>query len=216
MDESAIYRKRLWWVGLFFLAIILVIGIAIFLSLRGRGANLDVKVVPGDATVKIESQTYKPGKTTAPIGVHDVTVSREGFAPITQKVTVTSSLQPLIFALTPQSAEAKKWAADHQKEYSNAELIGGEADQKQADELISRYPLVDKLPFNTSFYQINYSVLDRQKNTIYIRIDSSSAMGRQVALEQIKAWGFQPTDYQIVFPGLRNPLDPKNVEINGE
>lgn len=216
MENETFYTKRLWWLALLIGGIFISLLIFFLLNRRDAGANLEISVVPDDAVVVIDGKEYRNGKNTVQPGTYMATANREGFVSLTQEVTITDTLQTLMFSLTPESEEAKQWAAKNQEAYSEAEAAGGEAALQQGQALRDRYPLVSKLPFDGSFYEINYAILDREKNTIYIRIDTTSPMGRQVALEQIKEWGFQPTDYQIVFPGLKNPLDPKELEIQGE
>jgi hypothetical protein len=216
MNNLEIYIRKLWWVGLIVLATIVAIIVFIVTSNRNADANLEVTVVPGDATVVINDSRYKPGKITVPPGEVTIKAEREGFATLTQKVVVADSLQQVVFALTAQSAEAKAWAKKNQKAYSNAETLGSIAAQQQSQVLNDKYPLLSKLPYDASFYKINYVSEDPKTNTIYIRIDSTSPMGRQVALEQIREWGYEPTDYKIIFAGLANPLDPSTQEITGE
>jgi len=216
MQATRIYFRKLWWVGLIILAVISGVIFLVITNQRNRNANLEVSVTPDDATVIIEGERFSPGKISVDPGTYDIDAKREGFETLTQRVTVSDDLLPVVFALTPVSDEAKEWAKKNQRAYADAEAAGGVAAQEQAKSLTEKYPLVSKLPFDGSFYKINYAIEDRQKNTIYIRIDSNAPVGRQVGLEQIKEWGYEPTDYKIIFPGLSNPLDPTTVEINGE
>jgi hypothetical protein len=211
--EMRLYVRKFWWVGLILLGIVISLVFFVVQSRRDAGANLNVLVVPGDATIVVEGKEYKPGKIHVEPGVREITASSDGFASLTQRITVTEKLTPLVFALTPESEEAREWAKENNKLYLEAEAAGGVAAQQQAQAAEERYPILSHLPYNGSFYKINYAVEDKQKNTIYIRIDATSAMGRQVALDQIKEWGYEPADYKIIFPGHANPLDQTTPEL---
>lgn len=214
MDNIAYYIRRLWWVGVLLAVMLIVVVLAVLLSRRNAAANIEITLVPDNAKVSIDGQPSKSGKSRVSPGPHNIKAASEGFQTLAQDINVTDNLQQVVFALTPISDEAKKWAREHQEDYARAEELGGQAAAQQNKDFAARYPLVDKLPYATGFYEINYSIEDRRKNTIYIRIDSTSPMGRQVALQQIRDWGYDPTDYKIIFPGLINPLDP--AEVQGE
>lgn len=216
MDENQLYAKRLWIVGGLVAAMLVAI-IAFFgLSFKDQAANLDIVSAPDDASFLINGKKFSAGKSSIDPGEYKIVGSREGFKSLTQTVTVGEDLTQVTFALTPESEEAKKWAKDHPEVYAEVEATAGQLAEQQGQAFRDKYPLVTKLPYNGSLYSINYARDLNNEGDIYIRIDTKSALGRQVAIAQIREWGFNPTDYSIIFPGLHNPFNPDDQETPGE
>lgn len=217
MNNLGWYIRKLWWVGFLLVAIFIVIIIFIVARVRTIGANLDIFVAPGNAKVYIDGQKSGDGRRKVSIGEHEIKVERDGYETSTQQVTASDELLQIAVALTPVSDKAKQEASKNQKAYSRAEELGGIQSQQEGQSVFDQYPLLARLPYDTGFYSINYAK-DTSDNdeSYYVRIDANGAIGRQVALKQIRDWGYDPTSYRIIFPGIDNPLDPAREGIVGE
>lgn len=216
MAATGLYEKRYWLIVILAIGMVGALIISLVVSRRDAGANLEIIAAPKDITIIIEDREYKAGKITLEPGTYTVRAEREGFANLTQEISVGDELKTVTFALTPETEEAKKLAAENRGTYAEVESLGGQIAQQEGQQFRDAYPLVGKLPRNTSLYSINYTHDLEKPGKIYIRIDSTSPVGRQVAIAQIREWGFDPTDYNIVFAGLYNPFDPAQEETPGE
>lgn len=214
MDGTQIYRRRLWLLVFLVTAMALSLIVFAILTMRNNNANLEIIAAPTGVNIVVDGKNYSPGKISLTPGKHMVRAEKEGFETITQDVTVDESLKQVTFALTPKTAEAQKIAEKDSRLYDQVESIGGQLAQEQGQAFTNANPIVAKLPKNTSIYAINYTRDIERPGQVYIRIDSTSPAGRQAAIAQIRTWGFNPTDYRIVFAGLINPFQPGVSGIN--
>ncbi len=148
--------------------------------------------------IKVSSTSYlKQGSYT-------LRAEAEGFKTSSKEVVVTAEPLETQIILSPISESAKTWAKDHERDYLKAEGTAGAQTRKEGEAFFETYPLTQILPIKGSYYAINYR-LDTKGGPI-IEITSTSALGRQVALEQIKSRGYNVSDYQLKFVGLDNPF----------
>ncbi len=218
MDDNynQLYKNRFWVIGGIILLMVLAVVVFLWLSNRDRNANLEIISVPDDAVFVIDGQRLEAGKHRLDSGEYEIKAERQGFESMTQRVELGTELKQVLFSMTPVSEEAKRWAQDHKQDYLDLEAIGGELSQQQGQEFAERYPIVARLPYSNSLMSINYTKDVTNPDNIYIRIDTTGPAARQVALAQIREWGYNPTDYDIVFAGAPNPFDPSIQEAPGE
>lgn len=181
----------------------IIIGIITFIGLvLGLGALLfshqsySFSVIPSDATVKLDgkqqplSKVYKTGS-----GKHPLVISRSGFASLTTTFSGDQSGSEL-FTLDPVSAEGYNWLQSHPDQEMAREAAGGAAFARNSDKLSTQNPLIKMLPFKLSNLRIDYGTQDSQ---LKIYVTAASPADRLEAIQLIRGFGYDPSDYIIVF-----------------
>lgn len=197
-------RKAL--VALVVLALVGLLLFAVFSALNARGKVAVVfKTAPRQVIIKMNGIVVDKNTRVLP-GDYSVTVEKEGFATYSQKLTVGKSggTLELPVALTPITNDARDIAKNEQKVYGELEALGGERAQQEGTNFLKENPLVRYIPYKTGYYAIDYG--RDNANNVVIQITASSPLGRRVALEKIRGWGYDPTDLRIQFLGFTNTL----------
>lgn len=84
---------------------------------------------------------------------------------------------------------------------------GSEFDQR----LTAKNPITKTLPTDAYIYKLGYRIdqSDKSGQSIKLTIKSDTASGRIAALREIKALGYDPTDYKIEFLNFENEVTRK-------
>ena len=207
-DSLQRHKKRI----VLAIALFLVVSIAwVIITFVGRVGKLPVvvAVVPSNATVTIDNQRYGNGTQWLKPGTYKVTVSKDGFATSNESTVVTDKKSQNVIAvsLKAESDEAKKWAAEHQKDYASNEQYGAIEASTDGKYFADTHPITTKLPFNDPYFTIGYTVDD--DNSVTLTVATPSPRYRFYAVEKIRQLGFDPTDFKIVFKDFHNPLEQK-------
>jgi hypothetical protein len=72
------------------------------------------------------------------------------------------------------------------------------------EEIIKKYPIVKKLPYNTFLIDINYSP-DSTMDSFTLVIDAREGY-RSSAINIIESWGYNPAEYNIKYNNHVNPF----------
>lgn len=197
---------------------VLIIGVSVLLTMLlffGTKFYLDkgkivvrIRAIPADSEITINGKRGSSGSKKLVPGNYTFSATRGGFAKAESTITVTKESEDINvrLLLTPVSEKAIKWASDHSDEYQELEAQAGEESAEQGEAFNEKYPITSRLPFKNLLFSINYTTLDT-KNGFKILIEASTAKDRQYAIRQIKNWGYDPSDYEIVFTNFNNPLD---------
>lgn len=186
-------------------AIIIVWALWTYADRYGK-TPLTVSIVPSSAKVTIDNRTLGGGTHWLKNGTYSITVEQEGFA--TQKstllVTTDKKQNVLAVSLTPVSDEAKKWAAEHERDYSKNEQYGAIEARENGEYFTNKNPITTRLPFNDPYFTIGYRA--DEDDTVIITIVTPSPRYRFYAVEKIRELGYDPTDFIIEFKDFKNPL----------
>lgn len=199
------FKKRLLIILVIVCAVItaLVVGIYTAISQQGK-TSVSLIVVGKNSKVLVDNKPVRGNPLYLEPGKYKVSAQANGFKPASKDVVVGEDKMTVTLILSPDSEEAEKWAKAHEDDYLKAEAVAGKQARAEGEDFNTRNPLVRILPYKTDYYSIDYRV-DKDENAI-IQITSSSALGRQVALEKIRSSGFDLTDYTFEFINLANPF----------
>lgn len=190
--------------------LLVMLAIATIVTLVGRigKVGLTVATVPRDASVTINGTQIGNGTQWVKAGTYAVIVKKDGFETQKQTVTVTGDKSDNIIAasLAPKSKEAKEWAAKNNSAYKDNERYGARQARAAGEYFANKNPITKKLPFTDPYYKIGY-VVDGQ--SITLTIITPSPRYRFYAVEKIREWGYDPTDFVITFEDYQNPLEVK-------
>lgn len=214
-------RRKYFWFAIVFL-IIIFFSISIFqLFSRSSKENktaVQIMSVPQDITLFVNDKKVSSSVLYLTPGDHIIKGEKKGFKGYEYRITTKEgqkNADTLFFVLSPESNEAKKWADKNKKAYSEIEAKAGEDAQISGESLVDKYPILKKIPYRSSLYDIDYKKLENS-DEITVQITAATAISRQVAIERIRQWGYDPSDYLIEFRAYSNPFDPLKQEVGGE
>lgn len=192
-------------------AVILFILMAIFVSASNQGKEyITVSTVPSNAAIRVGSHGAKSDVAikVAP-GKYKVAVSANGFAAKVQDVTVKKGTpQTVQIGLQASNDVGRKWLRDHPEDQIKADGFGSQAFDKEVQANQQNNPIITDLPVYENTFQITYgsSVKNPGKQgAIGIYITTSSDQGKQDAMDWFAAFGYKPSDYEIIY---RTPDSP--------
>lgn len=170
---------------------------------------LTIAAVPSDAKILVGDNRLGDGTYWLPAGTYQISAEKEGFETLRKTVIVTPEKKNNVAAisLTPKSDEAKKWADKHQRDYQDNEQFGAIAARADGQYFTDNNPITTHLPFTDPYFTIGYTLNDDQ--SIHITIATPSPRYRFYAVEKIREWGYDPTDFTVVFKDFKNPLGLK-------
>lgn len=182
------------------------IGYSIYLQQERQGKiAITVTAVPNDTTITLNgSQKISPGVIYLAPGTYSVRGHKDGFNDFTREFSLDGDHSRITVPLVPSSEEAKKWAQDNHSKYSELEKIGGAIAAKNGEKFHKENPIVNNLPYENPYYTIGYQSADDK--TIILTISAVSARYRYNALQQIRSWGYDPTDFKILYTNYVSQL----------
>ncbi len=173
---------------------------------RSDKVKVTIQAIPNDATILINNKQYGIGDVYILPGNYSVSVKKDGFQDYSQSLTFTKPTGNIDVALAPQSDAAKAWASQHSSDYSAYEGRAGTQAVTSGQSFLDKNPIVNHLPYENYLFTIGYFInpSDKSGNSIIITIDAAEGY-RQSAINKIKEWGYQPSEFNITF---NNYVDP--------
>jgi hypothetical protein len=206
MNKSVIDKKVIIGIAAVFL-ITIIYGLAIMIMRVGK-VEVQVNSLPQDAQITVNGSTLSQGRNYIEPGEYEVVAIKEGFEEYsnTYTFTIDSEANFIDIALTPDSPEAEQWARGNMQAYMDFEARAGDRAIQEGLAVESRYPIVRHLPFSNLLYSIGHQVDPEDEDNIIVRINAPIGY-RELALQQIRNWGIDPTPYTINFNNHDNPFD---------
>ncbi|MDF2460829.1 MAG: hypothetical protein K0S68_232 [Candidatus Saccharibacteria bacterium] len=189
--------------------ILLTIGIGIFQTIASfNDGLLDITVSPTDARIKIDGKgSAKPGKISLAPGEHTLEVTRKGYASKTLKIKITSgnvTTEGVQLTVSDPAAVAKENAELNKNDVTEQEGVAGKIVNEQGAKIAAENPLITKLPFYGADFNIDVGKSEKYPNdgtAVAIYITAITDEGRTHALNWIKAQGYDPAAYEIIYSG---------------
>lgn len=205
-----IYKKN----RIILIATLLLVFVSIFYYLRGNhvqtdGILVNINSVPGDISIIVNDKETKSSKLYLPPGTHTIEAKKEGFKTSSKTINIVYGNDPvhLYFLMLPVSESATEWYNSNRNEYLKLEKIAGENDQAEGVAFSTNNPIVKLLPYRSLLFNIDYS-LTNDKKGIILHIKADNSTDRSLAISQIRNWGYDPSDFEILFTNFANPLSP--------
>jgi hypothetical protein len=152
--------------------ILILLAIVGFLMVSASGIWVNVVALPKDSKIELDGRPIKAGRVKLAPGKHVFKASRQYFDAV-QKSIDTNALdtKKTVYLLPkPSSQEAIKWLNDHPEVQQEREAAGGEEAIIQQQSLLSQYPFIAKLPYETLDYKIDYSVNEAGKISFIVTL----------------------------------------------
>ena len=202
------HKRKVIIATLLLVAVILIWTAVILVGRIGKVATT-FAIVPSDATITINGNRIGSGSQWIAAGKYEVIVQKDGFASTKKTINITEAKEQNVVAasLKAESDEAKKWAENHQQEYSKNEKYGAIEANNEGEYFSQTNPITTKLPFVDPYYTISYT--PSENDSVDLTISTPSPRYRFYAVEKIRELGYDPTDFKIIFKDYKNPLEAK-------
>ena len=198
-------KKVLSIILIFSIAVVVLIGLSVSSS-KGK-SPVKITVLPEYATVSINGKKTSGGTQKLKPGKYTFQATQAGFESAEEVLVIEKKSQPktVRLLLTPVSSAALTWASNNQDAYQQIESQSGLEAANDGENFIKTHPIASSLPYKNLIFNIDYAA-SNSIDGFKLIITASSATDRQYALNQIKDWGYNPSDYEIEFTGFNNPL----------
>jgi hypothetical protein len=147
--------------------------LTLYLLLRPDRVAVEIFVTPSDSQVTMDGKPIKAGNAEIPKGKHTFVASRQYFESTTTNIDtddLSEQYNTIYVYLYPNSPEGEQWLTDHPTEQNRYERIDGEELSKQTEAMITKYPIVNKLPYSTTGYKIDYSIAEDNTITYLVQL----------------------------------------------
>jgi hypothetical protein len=186
--------------------ILAVIGYGIFQTLTTLDYGLlKLTVSPTDASIKIDGKgSAKAGDISLPPGEHTIEVSRKGYATKTINVKIISGIaveEGIALTITDPKLAAEQEELS-EKEVAEREGAVGKIAAEQGAKITAANPLIKKLPYYGPDFNIDTGKSRKYPNdstAVGIYITVMDEAGKKHAFDWIRAQGFNPEAYEIIY-----------------
>jgi len=186
--------------------LILLFGLSIWKILaNNHTGTLTLTVVPSDSVIVVDDKTKAhTGTIRLAAGKHSFKISHDSFQDTNFTVDIAPGrAQTKQLTLSPNSASSgQAWAQAHPDQATQAEGIAGATANSTGQTLTNNNPLIARLPYVGSDFRIDFGVSQQHPddpNAVAVYITPDSADGKQYALDWIRAQGFDPNAYEIIY-----------------
>jgi hypothetical protein len=195
-----IINKQLRTVLLIFgVLVALLIGWQAYESYKHRGQiAVNIVVLPSDSKLTVDNAPTKPGKVYLIKGSHKLVASRSDFGNDIKTISTYDVKKGDSIYMLPvaNSDAAKKWLMQHPDVQRDREAAGGAEAERIRRIIVSKYPILNNLPYENLHFKIDYSLDDNNKLsfviTLYAIINRPSEHAQYVQqLQQYKAESLQ-------------------------
>lgn len=171
--------------------------------------TLAIQSAPSAMTLKLNGRVIQSsGDVRVPAGDHTLEASQEGFETKTIQVSIEErEREEIIIFLQPVNAEGESYLASNPNEAYAIEGLVGSAIDEEAQQAVQRNPIIEDLPVADRTFRIDYGPSRKDPNkpeAIAIIIRAIDKQGREDALNWMRTFGYNPSDYEIVYI---NPLE---------
>jgi len=166
--------------------------------------TLNLTVVPADAQLLIDNATTATsGALSLTPGTHTITFTRNGFGSKTITVVIQSKQTVSQTVILPATnATGTAYLNAHPDQVAIGEGVTGAQANTQGQEITSNNPLIALLPYQGADFRIDFGVSQKFPNdpsAVAVYITAATDTGRAHALNWIKAQGYNPNAYEIIY-----------------
>jgi hypothetical protein len=202
---------------LFLVGLVTILGIVFMFVSRNSGLAVSVVALPGDSKIELDGVPIKAGRVKLTPGKHVLKASRQHFDDVQVEIDTANLDTKKIVYLLPgaTSPEAIKWLNENPSIQREREAAGGEEAITKQRQLLTQYAVIEKLPYETLDYKIDYAVSASGEVSFTVTLyplARPSSPDYQTQLDQIKqqannylsAHGVDTTAAQIVYTPTSN------------
>jgi len=189
--------------------LVVFLGFGLFVMISRTGKEpVTIHLLPSDIHLTVDGKTFGTGTVYLTPGTHAIEASREGFSHYKTEITIGQPNTTVIdIALIPESDEALQWQKDHQQLYTDFQARADERATEEGIQFYDKNPIVNELPFKSYIFKIGYHADPDDPSHTSIILDIDAIVGyREAALDKIREFGFDPTDFKINFRNYENPF----------
>jgi len=198
--------KKIFIIALLGLALVGVI-VWVFISNRTPQASIIITVVPQDASVKLNSKSYRTrGTQKINPGAYQVVISKEGFIEYSTEITVTVDEPYQLTYIMEEVGGGFNYLKHSPSDNQLVSEIGDTYWLNYELEINNRYPIARFLTFRNAVFAITYRFKNPDDlDSFFILIQAPEGI-RNGAIRQIYSMGFDAADYIVEFDDYENPF----------
>jgi hypothetical protein len=152
---------------------VIAIGLQAYSYFKHRGlVAVNIEVLPSDSTLTVDSVATKPGKMYLTKGTHHLEATRQDFDKDSKDIN-TNDLAPgiTVFMLPHANSQAaKEWLAQRPDVQRRRESAGGAEAERNRQQLLSKYPIIGKLPYENLHFKVDYSLDNNNKPSFTVSL----------------------------------------------
>ena len=200
-----------------FVAVFLVLPIALGVYNSRFSASIKLTVAPSDAKVRIGDKIARPGDTIRlEPGDYMVIITRTGFFSYAEQIDLNEGDKKTIFTALESSDESTaNWYLEHPEDDSIATGIVSEQVDQGAEAYVKKYPITSVLPIYEDYYRIDYGFCTATNDEFCIFITSLAGARSTAANRLMGLSGYDPAEYHIEYQQYVNPFASVEVFPNG-
>jgi hypothetical protein len=145
----------------------ILVALILVFAVVTRNGDVEVQIVavPDDSTITIDGQPAKTGKTVLKAGEHTIKAAHQYFADYETKVNTKNLTRGQKIFLVPSSntPEALDWLYKHPGDPQLTQEAGDAVASMVQTEIHDNYPFLDKFPYESIDYKIDYQLSDDRK-----------------------------------------------------
>jgi hypothetical protein len=167
--------------------------------------NITITVAPKDSTILLDGNQLGGSSALVTPGKHTLKVSHPDFKSFTYNFN-TNNTSNIPISLLASDNTGQDYASSHQQEFLGVEKVSSSQYNDNSTSLANNNPIVNQLPLDISpEYKIDYDASKKYPNDpqkIALYISANSSLSRHAAIQAIYTFGFDPSDYEIIFQPL--------------
>jgi hypothetical protein len=190
--------------------VLLILGVVGYISSIAIGRigkqPVTVYIVPSDATLTANGTSMSQGTAYLKPGTYTIQASKTGFTSYKNTVVVGNPNTAIIdIALEGTTPSTTQWEKDNQSLYLAREGRAGLEANQNGEAFTARNPIISDLPYDTPIYTIGYRADPNDASSIILTIDAAEG-DRNAAVQQIRNFGYDPTNFTIEFTNYTSPF----------
>jgi hypothetical protein len=193
------------------LLVLLVVGYGIYTSMNRAGkVAVEVSLLPKTAEATANGIDIQNGTSYLKPGTYEVVVSKRDFKTVKQRVKIDTVNKYIQIALLGETEAGERYVENNRRQYLEFESKVAAASRTTGAAFKATNPITRLLPKITLVYRIGYTKPDGEN--INLTIQAITPAQRQAALQQIRDWGYDPTEFTIQFTSFANPLEDQHED----
>lgn len=171
-----------------------------FAAVQSQMGRISTALTPKDGTLKLDGkQIDTTGQTWVSEGKHTLEASRTAFTTKTEEFEIKKGeTKSFTLYLLPEGGAGQAWVKEHPDEAGVIDGLIGKEYNDQANKVFAENPILQVLPIIDRTFRVSQG--ESQKGGPFaLYIQAADQAGRDDALMAIKAYGFEPSQFEIIY-----------------
>gem|GEM_PF-4933586 len=184
--------------GVFGLLILIGVGFTIFTSQKGK--VIIVKILPHDATIKLDGREVKTGIHYVNPGKHQFVITRAVFKDKTVnfEIKASESQNFELYTRPIDDSAGAAWAQQNPEEAREIDGYDSRAYEENARRVFDSNQILSELPILDNQFRIDQGFSKTGKD-FALYIQTTDDAGKAAALDTLRTMGYDPNKLEIIY-----------------